>query len=687
MPDVPSPPTDNDLTSEEKQKLLLKQIQSLQKLQTAFELHQKKQFEEARRIYEEVIQLDSKHFDALQLLGALSSQIGDYERAIQCLTAAIAINPTFAEGYSNRGCAYQSLKKYDEALQDFQHAIALKPFYLEAYYNQGNLLHELKQFDDALNSLNQVIRIQPGYALAHFSRGNVFHETKQYQQALECYELAITHQPDYPEAYNNASMVLVDQRQWEAAIAVGSNALALRPNYDFLRGILQHAKMNICDWADHAASIKEIIARIEAGQRTCSPFGLLGLVDDPALQLTCASVYTKAKFAQNTVLGDIPKRKRSTRIRIGYYSTEFHNHATAYLIAELFELHNKDQFELIAFSLGPDKQDEMRARLSASFDRFIDVSKQSDLDIAKLSRELQIDIAVDLKGYTADRRTGIFAFRAAPIQVSYLGYPGSMGADYIDYIIADRVVIPETASQYYSEKIVYLPHSYQVNDRQRVIANKTFTRGEMGLPEQAFVFCCFNKNYKITPDIFSAWMRILKATEGSVLWLFQGDPVASENLKKEAQTQGVASERLIFADEIPLAEHLARHRLADLFIDTLPYNAHTTASDALWVGLPVLTLAGASFASRVSASLLTAVGMPELITTTPEDYEAKAIELCRDPAKLRTLKQKLSDNKLTTPLFDTPRFTNQIESAYQQMMSRYWDDLSPANIALEKDQH
>lgn len=683
MPAVPNPPTDNDLSSEEKQKLLLKQIQSLQKLQTAFELHQKGQYEQAREFYETVIEADPNHFDALQLLGALASQTGDYERAIECLTAAIKIEPTFAEGYNNRACAYRSLKKYEEAQADFNHAIALKPFYLDAYYNQANLLHELKQFDDALNSFNQVITVKPDYALAHFGRGNVFHETKQYEQALECYELAITHQPNYPEAYNNASMVLVDQRQWAAAIAVGSNALSLRPNYDFLRGILQHAKMNICDWGDYAASIKEIVSRIESGEKTCSPFGLLGLVDDPVIQQRCAAIYTQSKFPANDVLGEIPQRPRPSKIRIGYYSTEFHNHATAYLIAEFFELHNKEQFELIAFSLGLNKQDEMRARLSASFDQFIDVSDQTDLDIAKLSRALQIDIAVDLKGYTADRRTGIFAFRAAPIQVSYLGYPGSMGADYIDYIIADRVVISEAASQYYSEKIVYLPHSYQVNDRQRAIAKKVFTRAEAGLPEKGFIFCCFNKNYKITPDTFDSWMRILKATEGSVLWLFQGDPAASENLKAEAQNRGVSSERLVFAKEIPLAEHLARHHLADLFLDTLPYNAHTTASDALWVGLPVLTLIGSSFASRVSASLLTAIGLPELITSTVADYEALAIELSQDPAKLQKLKQKLSNNKLTMPLFATPDITNHIEAAYLQMMTRYWDDLDPANIVIE----
>ena len=682
MPEVPNQPTDTALTSAEQQKLLLKKIQALQTLQTAFGLHQEGQFQQARALYEQVVEFNPDNFDALQLLGALASQIGDNERAIECLSAAIAINPTYAEGYNNRGCAYRSLKRYEESSRDFQHAVALKPGYADAYYNQGNLLHELKRFDDALASFDHAIRIKPSYAQAHFGRGNVFHETRQFDRALECYELAIAHQPNYAEAYNNASMVLIDQRQWAVAIDVGSNALALKPGYDFLRGILQHAKMNICDWDQHAESVAEIAVRIDAGEKTSSPFGLLGLLDNPAIQQRCAATYTETKFPESKFLGEIPKRSKASRIRVGYYSTEFYNHATAYLMAEFFELHDKNQFELIAFSIGRNKQDEMRARLMASFDQFLDVSTKTDFEIAQLSRELHIDIAVDLKGYTADRRTGIFAYRAAPVQVSYLGYPGTMGADYIDYIIADHTVIPATASQYYTEKIVYLPDSYQVNDRKRSISEKIFTRQELGLPEHGFVFCCFNKSYKITPAIFDVWMRILQATTNSVLWLFEGDASAKHNLQQAAQQRGINSDRLIFAQEMPLPEHLARHRLADLFLDTLPYNAHTTASDALWAGLPVLTLMGSSFASRVSASLLVAIDLPELITTTPAQYEALALELGRNPAKLKTLKQKLSDNKHTTPLFDTPRITRQIEVAYQQMMTSYWDDVAPASIVV-----
>jgi predicted O-linked N-acetylglucosamine transferase (SPINDLY family) len=325
----------------------------------------------------------------------------------------------------------------------------------------------------------------------------------------------------------------------------------------------------------------------------------------------------------------------------------------------------------------------MRQRLEKSFDQFIEVSKKSDIAIAQLSRSLNIDIAVDLKGFTQDARTGIFSCRAAPIQVNYLGYPGTLGADFIDYIIADKTLISPELQSCYSEKIVYLPNSYQVNDRKRVISDKQFTRQELGLPEHGFVFCCFNNNFKILPATFEGWMRILKAVEGSVLWLFQDNAWAVENLKKEAEKQGIASDRLVFAERVPLAEHLARHRQADLFLDTFPYNAHTTTSDALWAGLPVLTLMGSSFASRVAASLLNAIGLPELITTTQEEYEALAIELALNPKKLTGIKLKLAKNRLTAPLFDTPLFTKNLEAAYIKMHERYTNDMEPDHFHID----
>jgi predicted O-linked N-acetylglucosamine transferase (SPINDLY family) len=351
-------------------------------------------------------------------------------------------------------------------------------------------------------------------------------------------------------------------------------------------------------------------------------------------------------------------------------------------MAELFERHDKSKFELIAFSFGPETNDEMQIRVSQAFDHFINVASLSDLEVALLSRELGIDIAIDLKGVTQDYRLSIFSYRAAPIQVSYLGYPGTLGVDYIDYLIADKTLIPKQSQQHYSEKIVYLPNSYQVNDRHRAIAPTQFTKQELGLPEDAFVFCCFNNNFKITPDIFDSWIRILKAVDSSVLWLLQDNPTVALNLQKEAAQRGLDPARLVFAGRMDLPEHLARHNAADLFLDTTPCNAHTTASDALWAGLPLLTCMGETFASRVAASLLNAIGLPELVTETQADYEALAIDLAKTPAKLKALKEKLERNRLTTPLFDSELFTKHLEASYMQMYERYQADMKPEHIEV-----
>ena len=441
--------------------------------------------------------------------------------------------------------------------------------------------------------------------------------------------------------------------------------------------------MKICSWSGLAESLENISKKVVSNEKVATPFSLLALNDDALLHKKSSEIYVQSRYPFNPVLETILKRPQGQKIRVGYFSADFHNHATANLMAELFELHDKSQFELVGFSFGPITNDEMRQRLEKSFDQFIEVANKSDIEIAQLSRDLNIDIALDLKGFTQDARTGIFAHRAAPIQVNYLGYPGTMGADYIDYIIADKTLIPPELQSHYSEKVISLPNSYQVNDRQRIISDKQFTRQELGLPENGFVFCCFNNNYKILPATFEGWMRILRAVEGSVLWLLQDNSWVVENLKKEAEKQDIVPDRLVFSERLPLPEHLARHSQADLFLDTAPYNAHTTTSDALWVGLPVLTLMGRSFASRVAGSLLNAVGLSELITGTQEEYEALAIELAMNPNKLEDIKLKLANNRMTTPLFDTLSFAKNIEAAYIKMYERYHAGLEPEHILID----
>jgi predicted O-linked N-acetylglucosamine transferase (SPINDLY family) len=541
----------------------------------------------------------------------------------------------------------------------------------------------LRQYDEALLNYDAAIALNPDYAEAISNRGNAFLELNRYDEALWNYERAITINPDNAEAYSNRGSALLELKRYEEAIESYEKAILMKPEGVFWFGMYLHAKMRICDWSHFESQYLQLVQKITCHKKASTPFPVLALIDSPLLQKKASLIYVEEKYSSLIALPKIPKRSRREKVRIGYYSADYHDHATANLMAELFENHDRRKFELIAFSFGPEKPNSgMRKRITSTFDQFIDVRAKTEKDIALLSRHLEVDIAIDLKGYTQDSRAGIFALRAAPVQVSYLGYPGTMGAEFIDYIIADSTLIPGENQQFYTEKIVYLPDSYQANDAKRQIADKIFSPEELGLPKTGFVFCCFNNSYKITPGTFDCWMRILNQVKGSVLWLLEDNSNAAVNLTQEAVKRGIEKERLIFAKRMPLPEHLARHRLADLFLDTLPCNAHTTASDALWTGLPVLTCTGESFASRVAASLLNAIHLPELVTSTTEEYETLAVELGSNLKKLKALKKKLMKNRLSSPLFINQLLTRYIEKAYMVMYEKYQADLMPENIYI-----
>jgi predicted O-linked N-acetylglucosamine transferase (SPINDLY family) len=411
--------------------------------------------------------------------------------------------------------------------------------------------------------------------------------------------------------------------------------------------------------------------------RMVAPFVLLAVSEDPALHLRAARLYTEQKYPPAPRPLWTGERHAHDRIRVAYLSADFHAHATAYLMAELFERHDRARFEWWGISFGPVKSDPMRTRLEGAFDHFVDVTDRSDAEAARLLRALEIDIAVDLKGYTQDCRPGILGHRPAPLQVNYLGFPGTMGADHIQYVIGDAIVTPPEHAPFYTERIVRLPHCYQPNDRKRAIAGRTPPRAELGLPEHGFVFCCFNNNYKITPEFFGVWMRLLREVEGSVLWLLESNAESAGNLRREAAARGVDPARLVFAPHALLPEHLARQRQADLFLDTLPYNAHTTTSDALWAGLPVLTCLGQAFPGRVAASLLTACGLADMVVTDLDAYAATALKLARAPRLLQELRERLARNRLAAPLFDTERYARNLEGAYLEMQRRHQAGLPP----------
>ncbi len=651
-------------------------------LSKAMAFHQSGDIEAAEKAYKKILKSNPDNFDALHLLGVIAGQKGNDELAIDLISKAIVINSKDARSHYNLGFSLQKLKHYELALSCYEHATLLDPNYAIAFSNSAAILKELGKFDAALGSYNEALKLNPDNAEDYSNRAVVLTSLHRAEEAITDCEQAILLLPTFHKAHYNFGLALLALKKIDEAVSAFSKALSIYPKYEYLSGLLLHTQMKLCAWQDFQDKVSYLIENIHSGYKVSSAFPIFAFADDLGIQRKSAEIWSADKHPFNSLLGPIKKHPRRPKIRLGYFSADFHNHATAYLMAELFELHDKEKFELIAFSFGPDTKDEMQIRVSKAFDHFINVANLSDLEIALLSRELGIDIAIDLKGVTQDYRLSIFSYRAAPIQVSYLGYPGTLGTDYIDYLIADKTLIPQQSQQHYSEKIVYLPNSYQVNDRQRVIAPTKFTKQELGLPEDAFVFCCFNNNFKITPDIFDSWVRILNAVEDSVLWLLQDNPTAAMNLQKEAERRGLDPARLVFAKRMNLPEHLARHNAADLFLDTTPCNAHTTASDALWAGLPLLTCMGKSFASRVAASLLNAIGLPELITETQADYEALAIDLAKTPAILKALKEKLERNRLSTPLFDTDFFTKNLEVSYMLMYERYQADMKPEHIEV-----
>ena len=694
------------------------QINSL--LQDAINNIEKNNFVEAKILLSKILNIEPENFDALNIIGVINgnennhlealnffkkaqkirpddslinfnlaksfSETGDDLEAIKYYQISIKLDKNHLGSLLNLGKSLEQLKKYDEALIYYDQAIKLKPDFFEANYNKGNTLSTLKRNDEALIYYDQAIKLKPDFFEAYNNRGTTFKSLKRYDDALFNYDQAIKLKPDFFKAYYNKGNIFIDLKRYDEALLNYEKALKLKPDYEYLFGMCLNTKILMCDWQNYKDDVENLLLQISKNKKSCHCLQLLGLNDTLSIQYKSSEIWINDKHPFNFSLGPILKSKQRDKIKIGYYSPDFREHPVTNLIIELLELHNKNQFELFGFYFGPPDSSQMNKRVLAAFNnnKFFDVGLKTGKDIALMSREIEIDIAVDLAGFTKYARTDIFAYRAAPIQVNYLGYSGTMAADYMDYIIADQIIIPPESQKYYHEKVVYLPNSYQPNDRKREISKKIFTKEELDLPKEGFVFCCFNSNFKITPPTFDGWMRILKSVNGSVLWLFQENQIAASNLRKEAEFRGVNPNRLIFAKRTNLlSEHLARYREADLFLDTLPYNAHTTTSDALWAGLPVLTCMGKSFASRVAASLLNAIELPELITTTQEQYEALAIELATTPEKLRSIKQKLERNKLTTALFDTLRFTKYIEAAYKQMYERYQADLPPNNIYIQ----
>lgn len=573
--------------------------------------------------------------------GRADQALAVYERVLQS-------NPDDVRALQNRGAALRSLRKHADALDTYRRALKIKPHSADALNNLGNLLTDLQRFKEALLAYDQALAIDPRRASTLESRGLLLQKLRRYREAAKAYALL----------------------------------LRVAPEHDYALGSLFHARQYCCDWVEYGEMLSRLERDARDGKRAALPFAFLTSSNSPLAQLQCARTYFdhKCRVAHAPLWNG--ERYRHERIRIAYVSADLRDHALAYLLAEVLARHDRTRFETVAISLRPAENSPVGRRIAASFERFINVSGKSNREVAELMRALEIDIAVDLMGYTQDHRAAIFGYRPAPVHTAYLGYPGTTGSPFMDYIIADKTVIPTQQVHCYSEKIAWLPDSYQARDTTLPATQPAATRASFGLPDEGFVFCCFNSIHKVTPTVFDIWMRLLAAVPQSVLWLLEGNDTAKTNIANEAQQRGIGPERIVYAGKIALELYFARLPLADLFLDTLPYNAHTTAGDALWAGLPVLTCMGHTFAGRVAASVLQAVGLPELITTDLREYEARALKLANNPSLLRDIRAKLMENRAVCPLFDADRLRRHIESAYLTMAKQSQRGKAPESFAV-----
>ena len=664
----------------------------------------------AARLIEEAIRLipGAPHFhndlgEAYRALGRPAEALASYDKAV-------AINPAYATALDNRGLALQELKRFEEALASHDQALAIEPGFAEALDNRGNVLQELGRAEDALASYDKALAARPDFARAANNRGVALEELRRHAEALASYDRALALKPDYAEALDNRGLALFELKRYEEALACYEQALAiaprlhqalwhrgnvlqelgraedalasydkalaLKPDFGEAQASRVHLRQQLCDWTGLEREFQALRERLDI-----APFALLGIPGiKPAEQLQCARRFSEEVYggllSQPPLFASIQWPAAGAKLRVGYLSADFREHPVSMLLAEVIELHDRERFEVFAYSYGADDQSPLRRRLEAAFDMFRDVATLSDAAAARTVLEDRIQILVDLTGHTRNGRLAITALRPAPVQVSWLGYPATLGHPGLaDYMIGDAIVSPPAESAHFSESLALMPNSFQPNDRRRAIGERP-TREAAGLPPRGFVFCCFNQSYKLNSQIFDVWCRLLAAVPGSVLWLLGENQIVQRKLREEADRRGVDSERLVFAPRIGPAQNLARLQAADLFLDTLPFNAGATGSDALWAGVPLLTCLGETFVGRYAASLLQAAGMPELITSSLADYEALALALATDATRLAGLRAKLALNRASCALFDSPRFTRELERLLQATWAEHAQRLS-----------
>ena len=642
-----------------------------------------KQFDEAIDCYKRALKINPRLADAHSNIGNALQEKGDIEGSLKSYQSALKIDADHFGAHGNMAFALQTNGDLEGAIASYRLALKANPNNEELLNNMGIAFAKKGDFDAAIKSYNAALNIKPDYPEVYNNMGLCLADQGQADAAIKSYQRALKIRPDFPEPYKGMASVFEATKDFEAAIENDKQALKFNPNYSAARSQKLSLQAHLCLWADFDREY-DLVASLGLSREPVSCFAMLSLEDSAGRHRLRSELFAKSRFNSQPPAFNPKSIEKNERLRIAYFSADFREHPVASLIVRVLELHDRKNFEVYAYSYGVANNDVMRSRVVNAVDNFTDVHSLGDLDIAKLARKDNIDIAVDLTGYTQNSRSGIFAYRAAPIQINYLGFPGTMGVDFMDYIIADSTLIPDELRQHYSEKVIRLPHTYMATDNTREVAGTLISRAQMGLPENGFVFCVFNNAYKIKSREFTIWMRLLLQVEGSVLWLRRCHQKAEENLRREAEDRGVDSSRLIFAERVSSSEHLVRHKLADLFLDTFIFNAHSSAVDALWAGLPVVTKLGEGFAARVAGSLLTSLGMSELVVTTEEAYEALALDLATKPRRLKGIKQTLTENLLSAPLFDSAQFTKYLESGYRQAHERYIGGQAPADMQVSR---
>ena len=639
----------------------------------------------ARQVLERLVAMDASSARAFELLGYVHGNEGRLQEALRCLERACQLPGASPEAHYYLGVALLRQGEPDRAIVAFDQSMAVAGPFFEALHERGTACSRLGRHAQALKSYVEAARFRADSFELVFNLAKTHEALKNFGEALSHYDRAIALRPDSADAWAHKGALLYDAQRHADAAACWERALALEPGIEHLRGFLLHARLRTCAWRDWLAQREDLLVRLARGEDVCGPFEMLSISDDAASQHAAARAWTRS----GTTLDAVPPLELpppARRLRVGYFSADFGRHAVSHLIVELCERHDRERFETYAFAMNPaDPQDEMRARLERAFDHFIDVSALPDAEIVRRARGAGLDIAIDLGGHTRGARTAVLRARVAPVQVNYLGYPGTMGSESIDYLIADETTIPAASRAHYAERIVWLPDCFQPSDTRRTLAQASQARSAWGLPESGFVFCCFNNSYKINPETFESWMRILGQVDGACLWLLADSQAVERNLREYAWRHGVDPGRLVFGHRLPMSDYLARYQQADLFLDTMPFNAGTTASDALFAGLPVLTRPGEAFASRMAASLLRAIDLPELVAPSAQAYEATAVRLARNRDELRLLRERLQRNRQSAPLFDMAAYTRHLEAAFDEMTRRSRLGLPPDHLHIPRE--